>query len=141
MYVFVIAGVIVTLFLLDYLMKPKLDFPMPWLWLPIFGHMFFLGKQPHQKLESWGTKYGSVFMIQVLNKSIPVVNDNTIFREMCQTGNFEARNKSFRFNILACAENDGIPKDFFIQDANEKHQHLKQFTLGLVDQMRKQSFF
>ena len=137
----IVAGVIVAIFLLDYLMKPKLDFPMPSFRLPIFGHMFFIGNKPQQKFESWGAKCGSVYMIQVLNKTILVVNDNIIFQEICDTGNFEARNISVRFNILACAEKDGIPKDMFAQDANDQHQQLKRFTLAIAARMRNSSFF
>ena len=93
-----------------------------------------------QKLETWGAKYGPVFMIQLLNENIIVINDNTVFQEMCDNGNFDARHKSLRFDILACSEKDGIPKDFFLQEANEKHQYWKHFTLGLIDQMRKRPF-
>ena len=137
----IIAGIIIAIFLLDYLIKPKLDFPMPSFRLPIFGHMFFIGNKPQQKFESWGAKCGSVYMIQVLNKTILVVNDNTMFQEICDTGNFEARNVSVRYNILACADKDGIPKDMFSQDANDHHQQLKKFTLAMVSRMRKSLFF
>ena len=141
MYLLIIAAVIVAIFLLDYLMKPKLDFPMPSFRLPIFGHMFFIGKKPQQKFEFWGAKCGSVYMIQVLNKTILVVNDNTIFQEICDTGNFEARNVSVRYNMLARAEKDGIPKDLFAQDASDHHQRLKRFTLDKVAKMRNSLFF
>ena len=138
----ILTGILIltVIFLLDFLTKPKFSFPTPYR-IPLLGHMLFLGNVPHIQLTKWSQKYGNIFAIQVLNRKSIVVNDVETFNALVEKGDFEARNRSLRFIMLADGEKDGKPKDVFARDATPFQQKLKAFAREQICQLRKTAFY
>ena len=109
--------------------------------LPIVGHLFSIATKLHLKLKDWATLYGPVMVIQVLNQQVVVLSESKAIRELCESGNFEARNKSFRLNVVTCGEKDGKPKDIFCQDATAHQQSFKKATLRHIQEFQKSPLF
>ena len=118
-----LALIAISLFLLDYVWKPKLTLPCP-ARIPLLGHVLSISDKLPLDFDNWGKQLGSLCEIQLVNKNFVVLNDYDILDEMMSSGLWEVRSKTFRYSAWADVEQDRSPKDIFGQDATE-HQQVK----------------